>query len=170
MIISSTDDAVAHFEQLSPVKPFDIVGLWKGNSLASGHPLDGVLEKLGWFGKRFRQDLRADPLLFTMGERRLAAVDPGKIPIRLAVRFSRFGHKRYVQNLSSYLLPRLRAKGPIATLRTMTLGTTASAAMVYDEQPIIDHFRWAGTELLRGMMTMDGMEKPYFFELRRVKD
>ena len=46
------------------------------------------------------------------------------------------------RNLFSYFHRRLRAKGPIASLKTMVFGGVESAAMVYDHQPIVDHFRW----------------------------
>ena len=45
------------------------------------------------------------------------------------------------RNLFSYFHRRLRAKGPIASLKTMVFGGVESAAMVYDHQPIVDHFR-----------------------------
>jgi hypothetical protein len=64
------------FRSLPPVEPRDLVGLWKGRGIPSGHPFDGVLENLGWFGKRFTPDMRADALLFRSGEHRLVAVDP----------------------------------------------------------------------------------------------
>ncbi|WP_371411950.1 GXWXG domain-containing protein [Neorhizobium sp. T6_25] len=35
-----------------------MVGLWKGLGLPAGHPLQCVLETLGWFGKLFTPDMR----------------------------------------------------------------------------------------------------------------
>ena len=52
------------FASLDPVRPEDMTGLWEGDGHPSGHPLDGVLENLHWFGKRFHPDMRADALLF----------------------------------------------------------------------------------------------------------
>jgi hypothetical protein len=52
---------------LAPIEPRDLVGLWKGRGIPAGHPFDGVLENLGWFGKRFTPDMRADALLFRLG-------------------------------------------------------------------------------------------------------
>jgi len=57
------------FRSLAPIEPRDLVGLWKGRGIPAGHPFDGVLENLGWFGKRFTPDMRADALLFRLGER-----------------------------------------------------------------------------------------------------
>jgi hypothetical protein len=41
------------FQGLLPAEPHQIIGLWTGRGIPSGHPLVGVLENLGWFGKRF---------------------------------------------------------------------------------------------------------------------
>ena len=66
--------------------PHEMIGLWTGRDIPSGHPLDGVLENLGWFGKRFSAQMRADALLFRGGEKRPGAIDPAWIPLRLALR------------------------------------------------------------------------------------
>jgi len=68
--------AFEQFRSLPPVEPIEIVGLWQGRGIPAGHPLDGVLENLGWFGKRFRADMRADASLFGTRERGLIAIDP----------------------------------------------------------------------------------------------
>jgi hypothetical protein len=49
---ASQDEALRNFEELQPVMPDEMIGLWEGHGIASGHPLDGVLENLGWYGKR----------------------------------------------------------------------------------------------------------------------
>lgn len=76
----SQQTAFAKFRDLPAIEPTKLVGLWKGRGIATGHPFDGVLENLGWFGKRFAPDLRADALLFRSGERRLTAINPSMIP------------------------------------------------------------------------------------------
>lgn len=43
-----------------------------------------------------------------------------------------------------------------------------SAAMVYDQKPIIDHFRRVDDNCVMGAMDMKGSTEPYFFILRRV--
>lgn len=73
------------FQGLPPVEPHEMIGLWTGRGIPSGHPLDGVLENLGWFGKRFSAQMRADALLFRGGEKRLVAINPAFIPLRLAL-------------------------------------------------------------------------------------
>jgi hypothetical protein len=87
-----------------------MIGLWRGRGIPANHPFDGVLENLGWFGKRFRAEFRADALLFRSGQPRLIPIDPGRIPLRLALRFHRVGRTRGAKNLFSYVQRELRAK------------------------------------------------------------
>ena len=116
----SLQTALERFRHLSPVEPHELEGLWKGRGVATGHPLDGVLENLGWFGKRFTADLRADALLFRSGERHVTAVDPSLIPLGLALRFHRLGKTRAARNLFSYLQRRLSARGPVSSVRRLS--------------------------------------------------
>ncbi|MGC4411048.1 DUF4334 domain-containing protein (plasmid) [Rhizobium rosettiformans] len=158
------------FRDLSPVEPEDLVGLWRGRGIPTGHPLDGILENLGWFGKRFTEDLRADALLFRSGKRRLTAIDPFPIPLRLAMRFHSLGKTRFAPNLFSHLLRPLRALGPIATVRRLPFEGVSSAAMVYDRLPITDHFRRMDKDTVIGLMAIKGDARHYLFELQRVQD
>lgn len=61
---ASQKEASEWFRSLEPVHSEEMVGLWRGTRHPSGHPLDGVLENLHWFGKRFHPGMRADALLF----------------------------------------------------------------------------------------------------------
>lgn len=156
------------FRSLQPVQPAEMIGLWEGEGLPSGHPLDGVLENLRWFGKRFHADMRADALLFRTGPGRLIAVEPAMVPLRLALRFASFGRTRMARNGFSHLVKTLRAKGRTASLRQEALDGVQSAAMVYDRQPIIDHFRRLGADDVVGMMIVEGETRRYFFRLRKA--
>ena len=155
---------------MPPIEPRELVGLWQGRGIPAGHPFDGVLEYLGWFGKRFTPDLRVDALLFRSGERRLTAINPKWIPVHLALRFNRLGRMRAARNLFSYLQRRLRARGPVAFLKTVVFGGVESAAMVYDDQPIVDHFQRIDEHRVMGAMVISGDERIYFFELERLDE
>ncbi|MBN0039819.1 GXWXG domain-containing protein [Cellulosimicrobium cellulans] len=50
---TTTADALAFFDTLPPADVDAVVGRWRGAGLPTGHRLDGVLEELGWVGKRF---------------------------------------------------------------------------------------------------------------------
>jgi len=162
--------ALDEFQSLPPIEPREMIGLWSGRGIPSGHPFDGVLENLGWFGKRFTPDMRADALLFRFDERRLIPIDPARIPLRLALRFHPVGKTRTARNLFAYLQHVLRAKVPVASLKTMAFDGVASAAMVYDDQPIVDHFRRLDERTIMGAMTIKGDDRIYFFELTRVDE
>ncbi|MBX4920550.1 DUF4334 domain-containing protein [Rhizobium bangladeshense] len=156
------------FSSLAPVRPIEMIGLWRGAGIPSDHPLDGVLENLGWFGKRFHEDMRADALLFQWRSDRLVAIEPGIFPIRLAIKAAPFGRTRVARNWFSYLQKALRARGTTASLKLQTFESVSTAAMVYDRQPIADYFRRTGDDEVAGMMCVDGDARRYFFTLRRI--
>nr|WP_245304318.1 GXWXG domain-containing protein [Rhizobium aethiopicum] len=158
----------AWFSSLVPVQPIEMIGLWQGAGIPSDHPLDGVLENLGWFGKRFHPDMRADALLFQWRSGRLVAIEPGIFPISLAIRVAPFGRTRIARNWFSYLQKALRARGTTASLKLQTFENVATAAMIYDRQPIADYFRRTGDDEVAGMMCVDGDARRYFFKLRRI--
>ncbi|MDK1494165.1 GXWXG domain-containing protein [Sinorhizobium sp. 7-81] len=160
--------ALEIFRSLQPLEPREMVGLWRGRGIPAGHRVDGVLENLGWFGKRFRPDLRVDALLFCSGERRLIAIDPARILLRLALRFRKIGRMRVARNLFPYLQCGLRANGPVASLKSMPFDGVAGAAMLYDGQPIVVYFRRIHEQRIMGAMSGD--ERIYFFQLARVDE
>lgn len=112
----------------------------------------------------------ANALLFRMGRRRLIAIDPARIPVRLALRFQNIGSTGAARHLFSCLMRGLRAKGPVASLTTMPLYGVVSAAMIYDDQPIVDYFRRIDEQRIMGAMTVSGDDRIYFFELERVDE
>src|SRR5690606_10529005 len=99
---------------------------------------------------------RADALLFLSTRHRLIPMDPARIPLGLALRFHKLGRTRAAKNLFSYLQPALRAKGPVASLKAISFNGVTSAAMAYDKQPIIDHFRRIDEHRIMGAMLIDG--------------
>lgn len=170
LTFSNEAEGLAFFDRLEPLLPAEMIGLWKGHGVPSGHPLDGVLENLGWYGKRFHADRRADALLFSTGGRRLAAVDPARIPVRFALRFSRWGRSAPARNLFFHLIKSLWARGPVASLQIHAFRGKSSTAMVYDRQPITDHFRRLDEDWLLGVMIIEGDPRPYFFLLERAEE
>ena len=44
--VHTSTSALALFDQLAPVAPAELLGDWRGQGLATGHPLDGLLEAL----------------------------------------------------------------------------------------------------------------------------
>ena len=60
-----------------------------------------------------------------------------------------------------------RSDHSAASLQAVNFRGKRSAAMIYDRQPIIDHFRKIDDVRVLGLMEMRGMELPYFFLLIR---
>ncbi len=161
-------DTATWFQSLNPVEPSEMVGLWRGAGVPSGHPLDGVLENLQWFGKRFHGDMRADALLFQWQPGRLVAIDPRVVPIRFAMTFASFGRTILARKLFSQFQNAFRARGTTAVLGVRTFAGAASAAMIYDAQPIVDHFRRVDHDTIAGMMCLPGDERRLFFKLTKL--
>lgn len=158
------------FRSLQPVQPGELVGLWKGTGYPSGHPLDGVLENLSWFGKRFHPDMRADALLFGRASTRLRGLNPVFFPIHLVIRLAPLGRSSRIRNIFSAIRPLLKARSTTASLQVRMDAGESTTAMVYDRQPIADFFRRIDDERLAGMMIVEGDHRRYFFTLRKVTD
>ncbi|MBY5836804.1 DUF4334 domain-containing protein [Rhizobium leguminosarum] len=162
------EEMAAWFRSLEPVQPRDMVGLWSGVGIPSGHPLDGVLENLNWFGKRFHSDMRADALLFKWRPGRLVPIEPSFFPVRLAIKMAPFGRTFVARHWFSYLQKMLRARGTTASLRLQALDGVETAAMVYDKQPIVDYFHRIDDDGIAGMMCVHDDPRRFFFKLRKV--
>ncbi|AQQ55079.1 hypothetical protein B0X71_10105 [Planococcus lenghuensis] len=160
----SRKEALQLFDWLDEVEVDFMTGLWKGRELKTDHPLDGLLEASGWFGKRIVNADTVDPLVFPKDERRLYRINPGLLP--LSVPFS-FIPRILVRQLAPKVAPFLKTKKSRARIRRMEYRGVDSAAMIYDQLPIIDVFRKVDERTVLGMMDMKG-QQPYFFILERV--
>jgi hypothetical protein len=152
------------------VPPEETVGLWRGTGIPAGHPLDGVLENLQWFGKRIYPDLSADALLFQWPPGQLVPIEPVFFPIRLAIRLAPVGRTFTLRKSFSYLHKAFRAQDTTASVNLFGVDGEETAAMVYDRQPIVDYFRRIDDDQIAGMMCVDGDERRYFFRLQKVFD
>lgn len=162
----AADTAVAAFDGLAAVGPDALLGDWTGSGLPTGHPLDGLLERYGWAGKRFRGSDAVDPLMFgTSG--RVRPLNPGVLPAGLLVRWPGVLRSRALSVAGRAVLPLLATRQPGARLRELRHRGCVSAAMIYDALPIIDHFRAVGPDTLVGWMDLKGMSAPFFFRLDR---
>lgn len=160
--------ALAAFDGADPVRPEEIVGRWRGGGLPTGHPLDGMLERLGWWGKAFAGPEDADPLLFSTLRGRVVPLDPALVPLRLVVAAPRLVGSR-LGRLAVAAAPRFaEARGPKARLRMVEHRGIVSTAMIYDALPIVDHFRAIAPGQLIGLMDMRDDPRPFFFVLERA--
>lgn len=145
---TDTHTACRLYDNLEAVHLEDLIGTWKGSEFRTGHSLDGVLTKLNWYGKAFHDAENVDPLLFEFPDGEISAVDP--VPMM---------DKR---NL-------LKATGGKARIRMMQHRGVLSAAMIYDNLPIHDHFRKVNERVLLGLMDWKSDKGPFFFILEKVE-
>ena len=157
--------ALARFDGLPSVAPGDLIGEWRGTGLPSGHPLDGLLEDLGWYGKRFETEDDVHALLFGSPAGGIVSLDPARLPVSVALAWPRLARTSAVRVAFSTLRPVLAVRRPTALLRRTTFRGVSSAAMIYRRQPIVDHFRRIDAIRVLGLMEMRGTP-PYFFLLR----
>lgn len=156
--------AFAFFDSLESVETDTLKGVWKGTELPSGHPMDGVLTACGWYGKKFGDGETVYPLLFDKGGR-LFAADPGRLPIHFAQKLPR----KLVGGLGHFIWLLYRTGKSGARVRTVKYRGKLTAAMFYDEKPIIDIFARVDNDTLLGV-TDTKWDHKYgcFFVLERV--
>jgi hypothetical protein len=170
---TTTVAALAFFDALPAVGPDAVVGTWRGSGLATGHPLDGALEALGWYGKRFDGkpldgDGDAHPLLFGHGAGGVLDANPAFAPLGLVLRYADLLRRPPVARCVRVVLPLVRTRRPRARVRATEHRGVVSATMTYDAQAIDDHFRAVDDDTLLGLMGARDMPRPFFFVLRRA--
>lgn len=164
--VHTSGTALALFDQLEPVTPAELLGDWRGKGLATGHPLDGLLEAWHWHGKRFLSAEAVHPLIFTAAGGGRINVDPNWVPMAL-LRAPWVSRLAPLGVLAPWLLPLLSTKKPRARLRQLSYRDRLSSAMIYDNLPIIDVFRRLDANCLLGLMDARGLDPPFFFTLQR---
>ena len=163
-----TEAALEHFDSLPPVTTTSLHGVWRGSGVPTGHPLDGVLEHLGWYGKKFDDDERVHPLLFRT-RRGLTSINPARVPFDVVLGAAPLLHGAPAAGLFALARPLMSTRRPRARLRDVRYRGVVSAGMVYDDVPVIDAFRSVDDDTVLGAMDARGMPQPYLFQLHRVR-
>lgn len=169
---TTTAAALTVFDAAPAVGTDEMIGTWHGAELPTGHPLDGLLEASGWWGKQFVDGETVHPLLFPTGDGALWALNPVLAFGGLGVATKLPGLRgRNFRKAISAARPALRTGAPKARLRTTRYRDVDTATMIYDQLPINDVFRRLeqpdGTDAVIGAMDLRGSGAPYFFVLRR---
>lgn len=159
--------ALSFYDSLDPVTVEEMMGSWRGSELPSGHPFDGLLQPLGWHGKRFDSADTVHPLVFTAPDGGLISVNPARIPLRLLVRTPGVFHHPLALQAGRLARPLMRTSRPKARLRMMEYRGVVTATMSYDDLPISDCFRSVNPDTVVGAMDVRGVDQPFMFVLRR---
>jgi hypothetical protein len=167
---ASPEEALAFFDGCGLVRMEEMLGCWKGSGVPTGHPFDGLLEALGWHGKRFQSPNETHPLVFE-GATGLYNANPALLPVSLAVslavRFNRLVRTRPMRVIGRRLVRMARTSKPRARLRMMEYRGVVTATMSYDALPINDHFRRVDADTVIGVMDFRTIDRPLLFVLRR---
>lgn len=161
-------EALALFDALPPVTVDDLLGRWVGRGVPTGHPFDGLLERLGWHGKVVRAQDEVHPLVFRASAGRCVAVTPACLPVHAALRVAALVPRRLAAVAFRVLRPLVTTTRPQARLLTVEHRGVLTAAMVYDRIPVVDVFRRVDDRTLLGVMDVRGDARPYVFVLERA--
>lgn len=164
---TTVESALAFFDSLPAVPLESMFGSWRGSGLHTGHPLDGMLERFGWHGKRFEGLEDVHPLIFQTGKGELMSINPSLIPLGLVVRYAALFKLPIVARICKLFVGVLRTRQPQARLRVTEFRGVSTATMIYDALPINDAFRMVDHDTLLGVMDLRGVAKPFVFVLRR---
>jgi hypothetical protein len=164
---ATSEAALALFDSLPAVPLETMLGSWRGRGLATGHPLDGMLEAFGWYGKRFDGPEDVHPLLFASPGGEPFGVNPSLVPMGLVVCYASLFRLPVIARPLRALIGVLRTRKPRARLRLTEFRGVATATMIYDALPINDCFRLVDENTLLGVMDMRGLARPFVFVLRR---
>lgn len=158
-------DAAAIFDSLEAVAANEVLARWRGTEVRTGHALEGLLELYGWYGKDFIDLETVHPLLFQSPSGDVFPVDPRKVPLSLAEHLPRTRIARRAIALARGVVG---TSNPHARLRNVEHRGKVSAAMIYDDLPIIDVFRRIDGDTLLGAMDRRGDPQTFYFMLRRA--
>jgi hypothetical protein len=159
--------ALSVFDGQDPVPVEGMLGTWRGSEVPTGHPLDGILGPLGWYGKRFDGPDDVHPLVMTCADGALWSLDPAVVPIGLLVRRPAIAHLPGVGRVLRLARPLVGTRRPAARVRMTEYRGVTSATMCYDALPVHDVFRRIDEQTVLGVMDLRGAP-PYVFLLERA--
>ena len=163
---SSTEEALKFFDELGSVNLEFMIGRWQGSEFPTNHPMDGLLEASGWYGKEFFDAEQVHPLLFLDGNNNIFKVYPSQIAMNLGFRFSVLKSKA-MKPIFTLMNLMLKTEKSQARIRMMEYREKVSATMIYDNLPINDIFRKIDDNTVLGLMDYKSVPQPFFFVLKR---
>ncbi len=163
----TTPKILALFDSLPPVSVEILRGRWRGSGLPSEHPMDGLLERFGWYGKEFNGPEDVQPLLCKGRGGKIFGLNPAFVPMGLVSGHVGLFHNPFAEAAFALFARAAGTTRPTARLRMTEFRGVVTATMIYDRLPIQDVFRAVACDVLVGVMDLRGMAQPFFFVLRR---
>lgn len=161
---SDTATVLKVFDDLDPVSNDFLIGRWKGFVIATDHPMDSLLDTLGWYGKVFQGVEDAHPLIVHSQDRsELFAIDPGLLPLS----FNAIPIPEVVSEFTRLSRADLRTGVSRGRLRTVEYRGKLTGSLLYDERPILDHFARIDAGTILGIMDFKDVPQPGAFVLER---
>lgn len=165
----SAQEALALFDRLTPCEEHILRGRWVGREIYTGHPLDGSLSNVSWYGKQFDGPDAVHPLVVADREGNPFPLNPAVVPMLLISHPVRTPD--WVKSLMPWVMAGLRpavsARGHGARLDMVTHRGVTTTAMAYTDRPVVDIFRAVNDDIVLGSMEYPGMPRPHFFVLQR---
>ncbi|MFP5021521.1 DUF4334 domain-containing protein [Pseudonocardia phyllosphaerae] len=160
-------EALALFDALPTVGVEEMLGEWAGGEIPTGNPLDGLLGRIGWHGKRFESPDAVHPLVMDHPRGGRYSLNPAFVPLPALLRYPAALRSAALLSLTRSVAPRLATTAPKARLRMTGYRGVVSATMVYDDLPINDVFRRVDERTVLGAMDLRDLAAPFVFVLRR---
>lgn len=167
---AAQSEAFAFYDQLDIVEPEEMIGMWKGDEIVTGHPLEGLLTASGWYGKEFIDEEHVHPLVFKKSNEVLYTISPNLLPFNFLLQNSQNIPKKILSSSMTILRPILKTNKSAARLRKVNHRGKVTSAMIYDNKGIIDVFRKIDENTLLGIMDIKEQfpDESFFFILRKV--
>jgi hypothetical protein len=150
----TSESAVTNiFDQLKPIEPSFLMSEWEGGDFDTGHPASQALKAINWAGKTFRTEEDVDPMVvYGDGGKRVVLEAYGRARVRKPI-----------------ILAQLTEILVLLQVREIKFRGVVSAAMVYDDKPVIDYFRYVDENTVAGVMDAKSRPLVYHFYLTRCR-
>ncbi|KAA1039599.1 DUF4334 domain-containing protein [Macrococcus equipercicus] len=159
----------AYFDSLEPISTHMIYGLWRGEEVNTPHPMTSLLKKANWYGKYFQDDNNVTPIVMQDKNGELFAANPGILPLKAPLKLVKLLSKGFFDMSVTLIKPLFKTKSSKARLRMMDYNGTPTAAMIYDQKPLIDYLKKIDDNTLLGMVdetTISKHQTHYFILIR----
>ena len=141
-------------------------GRWIGWEIKTGHPIEGLLDAMNWYGKEFIDENEVHPLLSLAANGSTFPIGPTPLILRLCLQMPLI-KQPFMKPITRVATWVLRTRKTQARLRLVDYRNVTSATMIYDHLPINDHFRMVDKDTVLGLMDYKLINQPYFFMLQR---